>query len=180
VAIPVFDASCRRFISLVHLVLGTLTHPTYEFLGLADYEALARADPKEGQRVYWNEILARAHMAAATALYRSKQWIDAVDQAASNSNALAFAAALRGLIESAADTTSSLTTVNFKGLPDFGVVIRQRVNELVLKLSTCKNTSKSFLLSPENWTKRRLLRRPMRPEAYACISEHWKKQTSLG
>jgi hypothetical protein len=62
-------------------------------------------------QIYWREILARSHFAAVTAILRSRHWIGAIISAAESENCLAFAAAFRGLIESAADASTALTRV---------------------------------------------------------------------
>ena len=56
----------------------------------------------------WYETLERAHIAAVTAILRSRTWLSAVLSMSSDRNALAFSAAFRGLLESAADTTTAL------------------------------------------------------------------------
>ena len=80
----------------------------YSFMEIDEYESLLHRDVGEGMRVYWSETLERAHIAAVTAILRSRHWLSAVLSAESERNALAFAAAFRGLMESAADTTTAL------------------------------------------------------------------------
>jgi hypothetical protein len=62
-------------------------------------------------QIYWNEILGRAHLTAATAILRSRYWVDALRLGATENNLLSFAAAFRGLIESAADSWTTLRLV---------------------------------------------------------------------
>jgi hypothetical protein len=54
-------------------------------------------------RVYTLGLLERSHLACITLLARSHRWIKASRSAEKHSNALGFAASLRGLLESAAD-----------------------------------------------------------------------------
>ena len=50
----------------------------------------------KGMRIYWVEMLERAHLAAVTAILRSRRWLAAVLSTFSEKNALAFAAVFRG------------------------------------------------------------------------------------
>ena len=97
-----------QFVQMVdNLALKRLT-TRYSFMVMDEYEGLLHRDVSEGMRVYWSETLARAHIAAVTAILRSRHWLSAVLSAVSEGNTLAFAAAFRGLMESAADTTTVL------------------------------------------------------------------------
>ena len=80
----------------------------YSFTDNEDFLELAPRDVCEGMRLYWTEILARAHIAAATSILRSGHWTAAMLSTHSEGNALGFAAASRALMESAVDTSSSL------------------------------------------------------------------------
>jgi len=83
----------------------------YSFMDTDEYEALSSRDVGKAMRIYWSETLDRAHIAAVTATLRSRHWLSAVLFTESEKNALAFAAAFRGLLESSADTTTSLRGV---------------------------------------------------------------------
>ena len=83
----------------------------YSFIDTDEYGALSRHDVSEAMRVYWFETLERTHIAAVTATLRSRHWLSAVLSNESEKNALAFAAAFRGLLESSADTTTALIPV---------------------------------------------------------------------
>ena len=77
-------------------------------MDVGEYTELLSSDVSEGMRVYWSETLQRAHIAAVTAIMRSQNWLSAAFSTSSEKNALAFSAAFRGLLESAADTTTAL------------------------------------------------------------------------
>lgn len=80
----------------------------YTFTASGEFESIIRSAPSRSMQIYWGEILARAHLTAVTAILRSRHWINAVIAATEAKNLLAFAAAFRGLIESAADASSTL------------------------------------------------------------------------
>src|SRR5206468_4460250 len=71
----------------------------------------ALADVREVNRAYWFEMLERVHLGAATGLLRQQRWLDGAVSAASGTNFLAFAACLRGFIESSADIWDGLNGV---------------------------------------------------------------------
>jgi hypothetical protein len=62
-------------------------------------------------RIYWLEILYRAHFASSTSLLRSERWLDGIITAARHKNYLLFMASMRGFLESAADSFHSLQDV---------------------------------------------------------------------
>jgi hypothetical protein len=95
------------------LLLGRLVHATrtyqYSFMPIAEFERLTEVG--ERMRIYWFEILERAHFGAITALIRLERWLDAMRGAAESENFLGFASSVRGLVESAADTRYALGDV---------------------------------------------------------------------
>jgi hypothetical protein len=76
---------------------------------MAEFERLTQVT--ERMRVYWFEILERAHCGAIAALVRLERWLDGMRGAAELENFLAFASSVRGLVESAADTRYALGDV---------------------------------------------------------------------
>ncbi len=49
----------------------------YSFMEIDEYESLLQQNVSEGMRVYWSETLDRAHIAAVTAILRSRHWLSA-------------------------------------------------------------------------------------------------------
>ncbi len=80
----------------------------YTFSEAEEYRDISLQDLSEGMRIYWTETLQRAHLAAVTAILRSRRWLSGVQHAKAENNLLVFAAALRGLMESAADVSTAL------------------------------------------------------------------------
>ncbi len=85
-----------RFVEMVDdLGLERLeTH--YTFMDEEIFRRLLSRDLGEGMRVYWAEMLQRTHLAAVTAVLRSRQWLWGVQHAIAQENFLMFAAGLRG------------------------------------------------------------------------------------
>lgn len=77
-------------------------------MNVDDYAELLSHDVSEGMKVYWFETLERVHIAAVTSILRNSRWLSAVLLTVPDRNALSFAAAFRGLLESAADTATAL------------------------------------------------------------------------
>jgi hypothetical protein len=103
-----FGTSSAQFIESIDRLALAKSNARYSFMTVDDYEQVLSEDVCRGMEGYWNEILARAHLTSVVAILRSRHWISAVITATNDKNLLAFAAALRGLIESAADTQSAL------------------------------------------------------------------------
>jgi len=94
---------------LLDRFLGDLGGYSYSYMAMEDF---ARLDALEvRQRVYWFEILERAHCGALTSLLRLQRWLEAMRVAAESENYLNFAAAFRGLLEAAADSRYSFGDV---------------------------------------------------------------------
>jgi hypothetical protein len=90
-------------------VLADLHGATYRFM---DPERFAQLPPGQMAAVYWTEILFRAHWAASTNLFRHQRWLAAcLALCEPNPNYVGFTAALRGLVEAAADAFHSLRAV---------------------------------------------------------------------
>ena len=104
----VLHRQAKPFVELIDsLSLESLT-TRYSFVDNEEYAKLLTRDVSEGMRVYWTELLSRAHIAAVTSILRSRHWMSAVLSAYSERNALGFAAAFRALMESSADTSVGL------------------------------------------------------------------------
>ena len=92
----------------------------YTFMHSDDFHAIG--DVRELNRVYWFEMLQRAHLGATTGLLRQQRWLEGAVSAASGPNFLAFAACLRGFIESSADIWDGLNGVASSFAAEFGRV----------------------------------------------------------
>lgn len=97
-----------KFIQIIDQLELAKSKVNYSFMEATEFELLLHEDSGRGMQVYWNEILARAHLSAVIAILRSRHWIGALVAATNENNLLAFAAAFRGFIESSADTQSGL------------------------------------------------------------------------
>ena len=104
----ILNRRAMQFVRMVDDLALKRLKTRYSFMDADEYADLLRRDVSEGMRVYWSETLERAHLASVTAILRSRHWLSAVLSAQSDRNALVFAAAFRGLMESAADTTTAL------------------------------------------------------------------------
>ena len=110
-AVSLFGPDSARFIGMIDQLTLAREKTRYSFTAADDLARIIRENPSRGMQIYWGEILARAHLTAATAILRSRHWIKAVVAATNDKNLLSFAAALRGLIESAADASSALGSI---------------------------------------------------------------------
>jgi hypothetical protein len=97
---------------LLDRLVSRLDAFSYEYMPMAEYEHLA-ADIGASMRVYWFEMLERAHCDSLLALLRLQRWLEAMRVCAEAPNFLGFVASFRGLLESAADTRHALG-----GVPD--------------------------------------------------------------
>lgn len=84
----------------------------YKILDNDDYATANGGDASEVQKIYWEEIMQRAHWAALSSLLRNLKWVSGINSAISENNMLSFSANLRCLIESSGDTLLSLQMVS--------------------------------------------------------------------
>lgn len=106
----IFGRAGSVYSRITHELVPGFEGRTYSFM---DEGTLRTLPPREMQRVYWFEILYRAHWAAASAIIRHDRWYRAcVDSASNASNFLGFSAALRGLVEASADACKSLKSIS--------------------------------------------------------------------
>lgn len=75
------------------------------------FEKSFSAKPNELLRIYWEEILQRAHWAGLSSLIRNLKWIKGTVSGIQDNNLLAFTANLRCLIESSGDNLLTLLSV---------------------------------------------------------------------
>jgi hypothetical protein len=75
-------------------------------------------------KVYWQEILFRAHFGACTGLFRLREWLRGSERARADGNVLMLAAGVRGFLEAAGDTWQSFSDVA-PTLADSHVVVRK-------------------------------------------------------
>ncbi len=100
------------FHELITSLASEVSGKTYHFMEHEKFRQLLERSPGEGIRIYWTELLSRAHWAAASNILRHKRWHDAcLKLYASEPNFLGFTACLRGLLEAAADAFYSLGAV---------------------------------------------------------------------
>ena len=97
---------------------------TYRIMPLAENAAIESI--AERNRVYWQEILYRAHFGACTALMRLREWLHGSERALADENVLMLAAGIRGFLEAAGDTWQSFSDVA-PTLADCHVVARKAI-----------------------------------------------------
>ena len=68
-------------------------------------------DLTDAQKIYWMEILYRAHMSSVASIIRASRWIDSATRDYISGNLYGWAGSCRSLIESAGDTMHSLNSV---------------------------------------------------------------------
>lgn len=113
-AISVFGSPATIYGSLINDISPFLTRERYHFEDLDVFESKA-LDPFSGEaysrRVYWSEMLARAHMASVASIFRTTRWAESAVREYSAGNLFGWASSCRSLIEAAGDSAMSLSAV---------------------------------------------------------------------
>jgi hypothetical protein len=102
------------FLTLIDEIVPTALHHRYLFITDEAFDLLLNSGKLNAAQV--NQIvvldnLEKSHLAAVTALIRTKRWADAVCVMADAENFLGFASAMRGLLESAGDIIDGLRNI---------------------------------------------------------------------
>jgi hypothetical protein len=104
-----FGDSGTIYPSLLAPIVEEAIGTPYPFMDTPAFRALPL---EQMHKVYWEEMLYRAHWAAISNFIRHIRWFDAcITHSVNTPNYPAFCAVLRGLTESAADTRHSLGSV---------------------------------------------------------------------
>lgn len=126
----VLGAAAASHIPVIVEVLEGIGEHRYEFMSAERFGVIAKEDWLEGQRVYWLEMLHRAHFAACTSLIRTARWIDGMLAFSADANFTAFNAAYRGCLEAAADSYHTFRFIP-GWLADFHTVIRAALSKTI-------------------------------------------------
>jgi hypothetical protein len=122
----IFGEATASHLHVLSLLLDGIGSHQYAFMSAAQFDKVLKTDLREAMRIYWLEILYRAHFAACAALVRTNRWVSATLEQAQARNYTAFCAAYRGCLEASADcfhTFQSIPTM----IADMHVVIRKAV-----------------------------------------------------
>lgn len=120
------EESASALLQFIEKLAIELDGTTYEFMDLEPFKKLMVENWRQGNKLYWTELLYRCHWAAATSLLRSKAWFDGAMAACDADNFHSFAANVRGLIEASTDSIASLTNVPVFLAENYGT-IRQAI-----------------------------------------------------
>lgn len=134
----IFGKEGALFLQNTEAVVGFLsaTPVEYKIMGNAEYQALLRKDNKQAMKVYWEELIGRAHMAAATAMIRSFRWCQGMASGYESGLFLPYCASFRGLVESVADTYDALNNVAVT-IAENSVRINESLNKTAAIASLC-------------------------------------------
>jgi hypothetical protein len=109
-----FGDGGRSYGRSINLIAEELANEQYQFEDNAVF-IVKSLDPESGRayagRIYWREILFRAHMASVASIFRTTRWIDSAVNEYSSGNLFGWASACRALIESSGDIGHSLFKV---------------------------------------------------------------------
>lgn len=106
----IFGQGAKEFAALASRVEAELSarSVSYKYFPLEEFSQLMVNDPAQAQRIYWYELVGRAHFAAASSILRSAQWLKGVQVSHDENLYLPFCANLRSLIESTADSLAGV------------------------------------------------------------------------
>jgi hypothetical protein len=86
----------------------------YVYFDNNEYLKLIIKNPSKASQIYWKEILDRAHLTALITILRNRKWIKGIYIGIENQNIFIFAACLRSLIESIADSMDALVFSSYE------------------------------------------------------------------
>jgi hypothetical protein len=110
----IFGKEATIYGQIVNDIASDLAKDSYSFEDLGDFELNTRnaeTGKEHAGRVYWTEMLYRAHMASVAAVFRTTRWIEVAIREYEAGSLYGCASACRSLIESAGDIGLSLSSV---------------------------------------------------------------------
>lgn len=109
----VFGSDGAQFINLTGTLVEAIERepPTYTYMAPDEFSSLIERDWKAGIKIYWEELLGRAHLAAVASIIRAYRWSCGMAVCYSSDLFLPYCASFRALIESAADGYDALSNV---------------------------------------------------------------------
>lgn len=105
-----FGSQTEKLIPAIDEVIKSSLHFEYSFLKNTEYESFIEngASITDLNRIYWEEILDRLHLASVASIRRNYGWMKSVALMKAAGEITGYAAALRSLIEAAADSAHSI------------------------------------------------------------------------
>ncbi|MEK4511116.1 hypothetical protein [Paenibacillus sp. FSL K6-2524] len=117
-------------------IIKKMVHKKYYYTSSGKYlnTLYNDRDIKLANKIYWDEMLLRAHFASVTSIMRNEKWLNGIILSIETCNYLLFAASLRGFLESVTDSYYSLNTpldlaCNFKNIK---LAVNGELNRLLL------------------------------------------------
>ena len=105
-----FGSQAEILIPVIDEVIKSSLHFEYSFLSLKKYQSFIEngASLNDINRIYWEEMLDRLHLASVASIRRNYGWMKSVALMKSAGEITGYAAALRSLIEASADSAYSI------------------------------------------------------------------------
>ncbi len=77
-AAAIFGPRASDFLVVPRSILAEISsvRVSYDFVPPDQFRGLLESDWPAAQRIYWSELIARAHLTAVSSVLRSTQWID--------------------------------------------------------------------------------------------------------
>lgn len=95
-------------------IISKMTHKKYCFNTTETYvQNMLNNNINNVNKIYWDEILLRAHFASVTSIMRNEKWINGMIMSSEARNFILFVASLRGFVESVTDSYYSLLNTPF-------------------------------------------------------------------
>lgn len=122
---PSIFGKAAVYFELLPEVIQVATTHNYHFLRDEIFQDWLRSDEftvSDYNRILALELVDKAHLAAVASLLRTRRWADAVIVAHEQSNVLAWASAVRGLLESAGDILDGLGAIPTSLAQNHGII----------------------------------------------------------
>jgi hypothetical protein len=106
--LELLGSNVKNYYETINEIVKNLSGSKYFLMNNSDFTKIAENDLSNGMKIYWSEMLYRAHMTSTISIIRNYRWFSGILQASDNQNIMSFAACFRGFLESSADSFDSL------------------------------------------------------------------------
>jgi DNA-binding protein Fis len=145
----IFSKDLTLLYPVVKEFIKDLTIKDYKFIANSEYEKILKSDFQYACKIYWTEQFYRIQLGSILNLIRTIRWIDSIESSYVKNNHLGFCAAIRGLLESTADSCDAFYKIPHHLLEKFTLIegVFKNTHHKFIKSQQLKDDLISFLFA---------------------------------
>jgi len=141
-----FGKSSAYYFDIIKMITDDIDILNFEyfFVDNDSYKKVSIQHINVGMKIYWFEILERAHLCGVTAILRQNSWIKGIINSINDPNFIQFASAFRGFMEASSDAYAALRGVP-STISEINKVIRLALEEKLYDVHTSSDLEDTLI-----------------------------------